>query len=184
MDCGAATGAVVPTPTTAPTAEGTASAGEATAIPTVATPTGPVYHTVMTGVGLSNASVSRDELGRWVINFELTPEGSRIFGAHTCTHIDQFLAIVLDKMVISAPRIDNGITTGTGTISGSFTQQSSNQLALQLRSGALPVPLKVVQSREIGPSLGQDSAAKEHLAGIIGVAVMAFYMLPTIGCPA
>lgn len=174
VDCGSATGAV-PTPTTVPatpvTGEGTPAP---TAVPTIA---GPTYHTVMTGVGLSDASVSRDELGRWVINFELTSEGSQIFGNFTSAHVGENLAIVLDKVVLSAPRIDNGITQGQGTISGSFTQQSSNQLALQLRSGALPVPLKIVTSREVGPSLGADSVQKSILAGIIGVAVIAFYMI-------
>ncbi len=179
VDCGAAAG-VVPTATaaataaSAPTAEGTpAGAATPTAEPT---PTGPLYHTVMTGAGLSNASARLDELGRWVIDFELTGEGSLLFGNYTTSHIGQNLAIVLDKTVLSAPRIDNAIQ-GTGTISGSFDRETSNQLALQLRSGALPVPLEIVTSREVGPSLGQDSVNKSILAGIVGVAVIALYMV-------
>ena len=179
VDC-AATAGVVPTVTAAPaaTAEGTAAAGEAT--PPAATPTGvatgPIYHTVMTGAGLADASVGRDELGRYVINFAMTPDGSRVFGAYTASHVGQNLAIVLDKTVLSAPRIDASITD-QGTISGSFTQESSNQLALQLRSGSLRVPLEIVTSREVGPSLGQDSVNKSILAGIVGVAVIALYMI-------
>jgi preprotein translocase subunit SecD len=182
VDCGTALGDAPPTPTTVPAAtattapEGTPAAGEVTPAPTEPTPTGPEYHTVMTGVGLSDASASLDQLGRWVINFQLTAEGSRVFGDYTTSHVGQNLAIVLDKRVLSAPRIDNGIT-GQGTISGSFTQESSNQLALQLRSGSLPVPLRIVTSREVGPSLGEDSVQKSILAGIIGVAVIAFYMI-------
>ncbi len=153
-------------PSATPTVEATA----------IVTPTGPVYHTIMTGVAIRDATVGRTELGDWVINFTLTDEGSRIFGAFTSSHIGQPLAIVLDKTVISAPRIDGAITTGTGTISGRFTQQSANQLALQLRYGSLPVPLKVVQSREIGPSLGQDSLRKSAIAGVIGLTVVALFM--------
>jgi preprotein translocase subunit SecD len=182
VDCGTSAGDVAPTPTAAPDAtattapEGTPATGEVTPAPTEPTPTGPEYHSVMTGVGLADASASLDELGRWVINFELTGEGSRVFGDYTTTHVGQNLAIVLDKRVLSAPRIDNAIT-GQGTISGSFTQETANQLALQLRSGSLPVPLRIVTSREVGPSLGQDSVQKSILAGIIGVAVIAFYMI-------
>ena len=175
VDCGAATAGTEPTPTSAPAL--TATPGPLYTPTAEPTPAGPIYHTVMSGVGLSDASVSRDELGRWVINFELTPDGSRIFGAYTSAHVGENLAIVLDKQVLSAPRIDSGITQGSGTITGNFTQQSSNQLALQLRSGALPVPLNIVTSREVGPSLGQDSVQKSVLAGIIGVAVIAFYMI-------
>ena len=182
VDC--ATGTVAaPTPTAAATAaatvEGTA-AGEATpgaGTPTAQpTPSGPVYRTVMTGVGLANATVDRDQLGRYVINFTLTAEGARVFGAYTASNVGQNLAIVLDKAVLSAPRIEAAIDS-QGTISGSFTQESSNQLALQLRSGSLPVPLKIVTSREVGPSLGQDSVNKSILAGVIGVAVIALYMI-------
>jgi preprotein translocase subunit SecD len=160
-----ATAAPSTTPTVAPSA---------TVTPTE--PAGPIYHTIMTGVAIRDALVERTELGAWAINFTLTDEGSQIFGAFTSSHIGQPLAIVLDKTVISAPTIEGAITTGTGSISGSFTQQSANQLALQLRYGSLPVPLKVVQSREIGPSLGQDSLRKSAIAGIIGLTVVALFM--------
>lgn len=178
VDCGAAAGTVAPTQPAATAtlpANGT-PAGEATQPAAEPTPTGPTYHTVMTGVGLASATVRPDELGRYVIDFSLTPEGSRLFGEFTGSHVGENLAIVLDKHVISAPRVDAQITD-QGTISGGFTQQSANQLALQLRSGSLPVPLEIVTSREVGPSLGQDSVQKSILAGVIGVIVIAFYMI-------
>jgi preprotein translocase subunit SecD len=166
---------------TAPAA-GTTAAGTpevtATATGTVTStvPTGPTYHTVMTGVAIKTATVQRSTLGAWVINFSLTDQGSTIFATHTSSHVGQRLAIVLDKTVISAPNIESAITGGSGTISGSFTQASANQLALQLAYGSLPVPLKVVQSQEIGPTLGQDSLRKSAIAGIIGLVVVALFM--------
>ncbi len=183
LDCGASTAATSPTATVEPaaaTAPATATATTvtgATAPPTQATPTGPIYHTVMTGAALTDATVGRDEVGRWVINFTLTPDAARLFGTYTASHIGQSLAIVLDNVVLSSPNIEGAIPNGTGTITGNFTSQSANELALQLRSGALPVPLKIVTSREVGPSLGQDSVSKSILAGIIGVSVIALYMI-------
>ncbi|MGH2523186.1 MAG: protein translocase subunit SecD, partial [Anaerolineales bacterium] len=174
------TSASTSAPTGEATAAGPATAGAtATAAPTeAATPTGPVYHTVMTGVALRDAVVVRDPTtGEWQISFTLTDEGSRIFGDFTSQHIGEFLAIVLDKQIISAPLIEGAITGGTGQISGSFTQQSANQLALQLRYGALPVPLKVDTSREVGATLGQDSVRKSTVAGVIGLAAVALFML-------
>src|SRR6185436_19078015 len=144
VDCGNPTGL---TPTPAPTATSAVTSTTditATATTTPTTPTGPTYHTIMTGVAIANATVSTVN-GQVTINFTLTGDGARIFGAHTSTHVNQYLAIVLDKTVISAPSINGAITSGSGTITGNFTLASANQLALQLRYGSLPVPLKVVQ---------------------------------------
>jgi len=177
VDCNNAAG-LVPTPTTPPA---TATVTSTTAITATAgltptAPTGPTFHTVMTGVAIASATVTTDN-GQVVINFTLTADGARIFGAHTSAQVGQYLAIVLDKTVISAPRIDGAITSGSGTITGNFTIESANQLALQLRYGSLPVPLKVVQSREIGATLGQDSIRKSAIAGAVGIIVVAVFML-------
>ena len=100
-----------------------------------------IFPTVMTGADLRTASVGRDTVtGGFVINFTLTDDGSTIFGNHTSDNIGSYLAIVLDGHVISSPVIRDAITSGSGTISGSFTSESANNLALQLRYGALPVP--------------------------------------------
>jgi preprotein translocase subunit SecD len=133
-------------------------------------------HTVMTGAAIRTVNVATDELGRYVIQFTLTPEGSRTFADYTSQNIGQFLGIVLDKQVISAPRVESAITEGSGIISGSFTLESANSLAVQLRYGALPIPLKVVETRTVGPTLGEDSLQKSLIAGAVGFAAVILFM--------
>jgi len=87
------------------------------------------------------------------------------------------MGIVLDGRVISSPVIRDAITSGSGVISGDFTSENANKLALQLRYGALPVPLSVVNSRTIGPTLGQDSVRLSMLAGAIGFSTVALFMV-------
>jgi len=82
----------------------------------------------------------------------------------------------LDGKVISAPTIEDAITDGQGVISGSFTYETANNLAVQLRYGSLPIPLKVVETRTVGPTLGQDSLQKSLLAGIIGFTIIILFM--------
>ena len=135
-----------------------------------------VYHTVMTGAGLDTASVTRDKTGEYAISFVLKSDATDIFGEYTTSHTGQYLAIVLDKQVISAPVIKNPITDGQGQISGSFTQETAQTLAVQLRSGALPIPIKVVESRTVGPTLGEESLRKSVMAGLIGMAVVILFM--------
>jgi preprotein translocase subunit SecD len=112
-----------------------------------------------------------------VVDFTLTDTGAKTFGDFTSTHIGQPLAIVLDKIVISAPTIQDAITQGSGVISGSFTQADANALAIQLRYGSLPIPLKVVESKTVGPTLGQDSLRKSTLAGAIGLFIIMSFMV-------
>jgi preprotein translocase subunit SecD len=135
-----------------------------------------IYHTVMTGAGLQTASVSRGETGEYVISFILKSDSTDVFGEYTTSHQQQYLAIVLDKQVISAPIIQSPITDGQGQISGNFTQETAQTLAVQLRSGALPIPIKVVQSRTVGATLGEESIRKSVLAGIIGMVVVVLFM--------
>ena len=137
-----------------------------------------VYHTIMTGkelvtVGISKASIS----GKYNIDFTLTTEGAKVFGDHTAANIGKILTITLDKRVISAPRIDGAITSGGGVITGSFTVDSANALAAQLKYGSLPVPIKVVESRTVGATLGEESVRKSLLAGYIGLGVVIIFML-------
>jgi preprotein translocase subunit SecD len=130
----------------------------------------------MTGAVLKTAGVNTDQTGVPYVAFELTSEGSALFGDYTRTHVGEYLAIVLDKRVISAPRIQEPITTGTGSITGSFTVAEANALAVQLRYGALPIPLQVVESKSVGPTLGQDSLRKSTVAGIVGLTVIILFM--------
>jgi preprotein translocase subunit SecD len=135
-----------------------------------------VWQTVMTGDKIENVQVSRDPAGQYVIQFQLDSEGAQIFSDYTTAHVGDYLGIVLDKTVISAPVVNEPITEGEGVISGSFTIESANNLAIQLRYGSLPIPLKVVETRTIGPSLGQDSLDKSLVALLIGFIVVILFM--------
>ena len=135
-----------------------------------------VFPTVMTGRELKTVSVTTSQTGEPEVAFSLTPEGTTIFGNFTSANVGNILAIVLDKIVISAPRIDSAITDGQGIISGQFTIDSANALAVQLRYGSLPIPLKIVETRTVGPTLGQDSLQKSLTAGIIGFIVVVLFM--------
>ncbi|HXD10930.1 MAG TPA: protein translocase subunit SecD [Anaerolineales bacterium] len=137
-----------------------------------------VYHTIMTGkelktVGISTASIS----GKYNIDFTLSSEGAKIFGDHTTANIGKVLTITLDKRVISAPSINNAITDGRGLITGSFTSESANALAAQLKYGSLPVPIKVVKNDFVGATLGEESVRKSLMAGSIGLTVVIVFML-------
>ena len=135
-----------------------------------------VYHTIMTGQELESVNVSAGQLGGAAIDFILKPEGTTIFAQHTAANINKYLAITLDKVVVSAPVIQGAIPDGQGQISGSFTPESANALAVQLRYGSLPIPLKVVETRIIGPTLGEDSLQKSLLAGVIGMIIVILFM--------
>jgi len=144
--------------------------------PVTSTPSDQSLHTVMTGETLKTVNVQRNQAGQYVIEFTLTPEGTKTFGDYTSQNIGQFLGIVLDKQVISAPRVNDAITEGQGVITGGFTAESANSLAIQLRYGSLPIPLKVVTSQTVGPTLGQDSLRKSLIAGVIGLGVIILFM--------
>jgi protein-export membrane protein SecD len=103
-----------------------------------------------------------------IITFRFNQAGARRFGRFTQEHVNRPFAIVLDDKVLSAPVIREPILGGTGQISGSFTVETANTLAVQLRSGALPVKLTIAEERTVGPSLGADSIAAGRLASIIG----------------
>lgn len=138
-----------------------------------------IYHTVMTGKELigREIGVTTDQANRFAITFSLTPEGQQIFADHTANNIGKYLAIVLDKMVISSPVINSAIPDGQGEISGSFTVDEANALAVQLRYGSLPIGLDILQTEVIGPTLGQDSLNKSIVAGLIGFAIVTLFMI-------
>jgi protein-export membrane protein SecD len=149
-------------------------------VPTVEAPpavnplTGQPFTTVMTGAGLQSASAQFTT--SWHIQFELTAEGGPIFGAYTAAHIGQPMAIVLDGIVLSAPTIQAQLNTG-GVITGSFTEEQARTLALQLRSGALPIPLRVESAETVGATLGQEAVNLSIRAGVIGIIVVLCFML-------
>ena len=135
-----------------------------------------IYHTIMTGAALSSVNVQVGQTSGFVIAFTLKSDSANMFADFTGSHINQYLAIVLDKRVISVPSINNKITGGAGIIQGNFTQDSANSLAIQLRYGSLPVPVKVVESRSVGPTLGAESVRRSVIAGIIGLLVVIIFM--------
>ncbi len=114
-----------------------------------------------------------------IVSFRFNTTGSRKFAQATVENVGQPFAIVLDNEVISAPVIREPITGGQGQISGSFTVQSANDLAVLLRAGALPAPLTVVEERTVGPGLGQDSIEKGELAAYVGSILVIVFMLVT-----
>ncbi|MCQ3938232.1 MAG: protein translocase subunit SecD [Chloroflexi bacterium] len=137
-----------------------------------------VYHTIMTGADLDTVGVSQAPLGTsYQIDFQLKSEGAKVFGEHTTANVGKFLTILLDKQVISSPVISDPITGGQGTISGNFTLEEANAFAIQLRYGSLPIPLKIVETRIIGPTLGADSLNKSLIAGLIGMSIVALFMI-------
>lgn len=166
--------------TVAPTATITATTGVTST--GLITPTAPVtptiYRTVMTGRHLRSASVAfQQTTNQPYIQFELTDAGGKIFADYTSKNVGKYLAITLDKKVISSPVIKSAITQGSGIIEGRFSLEEAKGLVLQLKYGALPVPLKVVESRAIGPTLGRDSVSKSITAGAIGLLVVVLFML-------
>src|SRR6266850_8166200 len=114
-----------------------------------------------------------------IVSFKFNTSGSRKFAQATSENVGQPFAIVLDNEVISAPVIREPITGGSGQISGSFTVQAANELALLLRAGALPAPLTVIEERTVGPGLGQDSIEKGELAAYVGSIMVIVFMLLT-----
>jgi preprotein translocase subunit SecD len=139
------------------------------------------FTTLMTGRDLKDADISTDNMGQVVIAFQLTDEGAKIFRDYTTQHVGDIVAIVLDKQVVSAPVINQPITTGSGIISsnqpGGFPLEEARSIAIQMKYGALPVPLKVVENRTVGPTLGQDSVQRSIRAGIIGLSVVFLFMV-------
>ena len=119
--------------------------------------------------------------GEWVLAFRFNQTGARKFSSFTQKNVGRLFAIVLDDRVLSAPVIREPITGGSGQISGSFTAKSATELAVQLRSGALPAKLTIVEERTVGPSLGADSVSAGKLAAIVGSIVTAFMVIFAYG---
>ena len=161
---------------TATPAPGETATPDSTAAPTDSTSPPTIYHTIMTGKDLKQVQVTQDRLGQYVIQFDLTPEGAKIFADFTAANVGRYLTIVLDNKVISSPVINSAIPDGSGIIQGSFTAESANALAVQLRYGSLPIPLKIVETRIIGPTLGEDSLRSSLIAGLAGFTIVILFM--------
>jgi protein-export membrane protein SecD len=135
---------------------------------------------LVSGGDLTDAQPGFDQRsGEPIVSFRFNSSGSRKFAQVSAENVGQRFAIVLDNKVISAPVIREAILGGSGQISGSFTVQSANDLAILLRAGALPAPLKVMEQRTVGPGLGQDSIQKGELAAYVGSILVIVFMLLT-----
>jgi preprotein translocase subunit SecD len=135
---------------------------------------------LVSGADLIDAQPGFDpRTGEPMVSFRFNSSGSRKFAQATSENVGQPFAIVLDNEVISAPVIREPITAGSGQITGSFTVQQANDLAILLRAGALPAPLTIIEERTVGPGLGQDSIEKGEMAAYVGSIMVIVFMLLT-----
>ncbi len=133
---------------------------------------------ILSGENLIDAQPRYDNINNQpIVAFSLDRLGSQRFGQVTTKNIGKRIAIILDNEAISAPVIQDSITSGNGTISGDFTFQSATDLALLLRSGALPTPLIVAEERTVGPDLGKDSIKAGVISLIIGFTLVIIFMI-------
>ncbi|GAK52078.1 protein-export membrane protein secD [Candidatus Moduliflexus flocculans] len=130
----------------------------------------------VTGANLKDARVSKDEMGMSAVSFEFDREGAKLFSALTEANIGTQLAIVLDGKVQSAPVIRSKISS-QGQITGNFTVEKATDLAIVLRAGALPAPMKILQNVSVGPSLGEDSIRSGKNAIMIGAGIVFLFMI-------
>ncbi|MEA2020271.1 MAG: protein translocase subunit SecD, partial [Patescibacteria group bacterium] len=134
--------------------------------------------TELTGGNLKNAEVSfNQQTGEAQVAIEFDEEGAERFEQLTGELIDEPLAIFLDDQPISAPRVQEKISQGKAVISGQFSLDEAQKLAIQLNAGALPVPLEIVEQTEIGATLGQSSVRKSVVAGVVGLCMVGIFML-------
>jgi protein-export membrane protein SecD len=136
----------------------------------------PTFETVITGADLRQASSQTNNFGEFYVSFALQPEAADLFEKYTRENIGNFLTIVLDKQVVSSPRI-NAAISDQGSITGNFTLEEAQHLALQLRFGSLPVPLAIESTRQIGATLGEQSVNASIRAGAIGLVIVLVFML-------
>jgi preprotein translocase subunit SecD len=138
-------------------------------------PSGPVFTTIIQGKDLADAYPTTNQIGNIVVGFELKGDAASDFYSFTSSNIGQYMSVVVDKTVINTATI-NGAISSQGIIEG-MTSEEVNRLVVQLKSGALEVPLEVVQRRVVGPTLGQDSIDKSIQAGIIGLSLVGLFMI-------
>jgi preprotein translocase subunit SecD len=137
---------------------------------------------VVSGEDLTDAQPGFDQrTGEPIVTFRFNSNGARRFAQVTEENVGRPFAIVLDNEVISAPVIREPIRGGSGQISGSFTVEQANDLAILLRAGALPAPLTIIEERTVGPGLGQDSIQKGKIASVVGSVLVIAFMLATYG---
>ncbi len=136
---------------------------------------GPIYETIISGSDLKDAYRATGPLGEQVVAFELNGGAADIMFNFTSQNIGRPMSIVIDGVVISSPTVNSAIS-GEGQIEG-IPANEVDSLVVQLKAGSLAVPLEVVQSRTVGPTLGQDSIDKSLVAGLVGLSIVALFMI-------
>ncbi|WP_237151818.1 protein translocase subunit SecD [Oryzibacter oryziterrae] len=137
---------------------------------------------LMTGEDLTDAQAGfNSQTNEPIVSFRLSTSGARKFALVTSENVGRLFAIVLDNQIISAPRINEPITQGSGQISGHFTIETANDLAVLLRAGALPAKLSVAEERTVGPGLGADSIEAGKMAAMIGTVFVVIFMISSYG---
>ncbi len=138
--------------------------------------------TPLEGKMLKKATATLDPQTRLpVIALQFTPEGREVFAQITKNNIGQTLGIFIDGWPVTLPQINTPILDGNAIITGNFKLKESQELAVQLNSGALPVPIEILQQRQIGASLGADSVRKSIFAGVIGIMLVGLFMVFNYG---
>lgn len=141
---------------------------------------GPV---LLEGSALKTAGVSKDQVGMPSVSFELNSQGANTFAKITRENIGKQLAIMLDNKEQSAPTINSEINGGSGIITGRFSMEEANNLTNLLKSGALPVEIKIVENRTVGATLGVDSIRQTGIAGLIALGVISVFMIAIYKIP-
>lgn len=132
---------------------------------------------LMTGDVLTDARITPDQMGRMIVAMDFNASGARQFERITSEHVGEKLAIILDNRVYSAPVIKTAISGGAAIIEGQFSADEARDLALVLRAGSLPAPVKILENRTVGPSLGSDSIRSGRDAILIGIILIAIGMV-------
>ena len=135
----------------------------------------------VSGGDLTKAETTFDQFGKAAVSLTFNAEGAKLFDEATAANINKQIAIVLDGTVISAPVVQQRISGGEAQITGSFTTEEANRLAIMLRAGALPVSVEILENRSVGPSLGADSVRDGVKSGLIGAALVVVFMLVYYG---
>lgn len=133
--------------------------------------------TVMTGKDLKDARAQINQSNQNEVALEFTSEGGELFAQLTRENVGKRISILLDKQVLTSPNVNEPITGGRAVITGSKTLEEAQQLAILLRSGSLPVKVDVVETRTVGPTLGQDSKDKSEFAFTVGIGAILIFML-------
>ena len=143
----------------------------------------PIYATLTKNTGLTGKHIKKSEVvfdqqtGKPEVSLSFNKEGGDLFAKITARNIGKPVAIVIDNMIISAPTVQQQISEGNAVITGNFTVDEAKKLAIAINSGALPLPIKLVEQKNIGPTLGAVEVKKSVIAGFFGLAMVLFFMI-------